>query len=84
MLVAAPTILSFSVMKVEELRQQTSPSCRVWTLAQKCRGFSGRTLRRLPILGMAMYTWGSDCSLHDALLALEAAIDRELLAAQVA
>lgn len=41
-------------------------------------GFSGRTLRRLPILGLAMYTWGGECSLHDAISALESAVEQEL------
>lgn len=56
-----------------------SPAGCVWLLAQKCSGLSGRTLRRLPVLGLAMYTWGGDCSLDDALSALEQAVEQEML-----
>ena len=65
-------------MKVRHEGQPDSPACRILVLAQKCHGFSGRTLRRLPILGLAMYTWGGDCTLHDAISALEAAVEQEL------
>ena len=55
-----------------------SPGSRVWDLSQKCHGLSGRTLRRLPILGLAMHTWGGNVSLNDAVSALEAAVEQEL------
>lgn len=51
---------------------------RVWALAKECHGFSGRTLRRLPIMGLAMYTWGGECTLADAISALEKAVEQEL------
>lgn len=60
-----------------------SPGERVWALAQNCQGFSGRTLRRLPILGLAMHTWGGKCSLGDAISALEKAAEQELAMAKV-
>lgn len=50
---------------------------RVWALAQQCHGLSGRTLRRLPILGLAMYTWGGQCTIQDAITALEKAAEQE-------
>ncbi|KAK3702358.1 hypothetical protein LTR37_014932 [Vermiconidia calcicola] len=77
-IVSPPIIPTFSDMKVRFEGQPDSPACRVWALAQKCHGFSGRTLRRLPILGLAMYTWGGDCTLQDAVSALEAAVEQEL------
>ncbi|KAK0282883.1 hypothetical protein LTR35_006675 [Friedmanniomyces endolithicus] len=60
--------------------QSHSPGYRVWALAsQKCAGFSGRTLRRLPILGLAMYTWGGESvTLEEAVAALEAAVEQEV------
>lgn len=67
-------------MKVRLPTQPNSPGSRVWLLAQKCNGFSGRTLRRLPILGLAMYTGVGNCSLDDAVSALEAAVEQELIA----
>lgn len=78
--VHAPTIPTFSEMMVRLVDQPQSPGRRVWAVAQRCEGFSGRTLRRLPILGLAMYTWGGNCSLLDAVAALEAAVDQELKA----
>jgi hypothetical protein len=74
------TIPTFAEMKVRSSTHPNpqSPAERVWALAQKCEGFSGRTLRRLPILGLAMYTWGGDCSLRTAVSALEKAVEQEL------
>jgi hypothetical protein len=60
----------------------TSPGQRIWRLAQKCQGFnfSGRTLRRLPVLGLAMYTWGGHIGMDEAIEALEKAVDEEVTA----
>lgn len=57
---------------------------RVWLLAQKCQSLqlSGRTLRRLPVLGLAMYTWGGDVGMNEAMGALEKAVNEELLATE--
>lgn len=60
---------------------QSAGEC-VWALAQNCQGFSGRTLRRLPILGLAMHTWGGECSLRDAIGALEQAVEQEFAVAK--
>ncbi|KAF2166587.1 hypothetical protein M409DRAFT_66601 [Zasmidium cellare ATCC 36951] len=73
-----PTIPTYVVTQMTLSKQPDSPGWRVWELAKKCEGFSGRTLRRLPILGLAMYTWGGNCSLQDAVSALEAAVNEEL------
>ena len=75
----APEVPTLSEMKIRLVDQPCSPGRRVWVLAQKCEGLSGRTLRRLPILGLAMYTWGGACSLDDAVSALEAAVEQELM-----
>ncbi|EGP86211.1 uncharacterized protein MYCGRDRAFT_44997, partial [Zymoseptoria tritici IPO323] len=72
------TVPTFEDMTFLDADSPDSPGRLVWALAQKCEGFSGRTLRRLPILGLAMHTWGGDCSLIDAIAALAAAIEQEL------
>lgn len=72
-------IPTFSEMQIRHAHLPDSPAARVWSLAQRCRGLSGRTLRRLPILGLALYTWGGDCNLHESVSALEAAVEQELL-----
>lgn len=73
-----PTIPSYLELKMLHLNQPQCPGVRVWALAEKCVSLSGRTLRRLPILALAMYTWGGDCSLYDAISALESAVEQEL------
>lgn len=78
----APSIPTWAEMSVAYYGKPQAACQRVWALSQKCEGFSGRTLRRLPILGLAMYTWGGNCTLDDAVTALEAAVDQELLAKQ--
>ncbi|KAK5164019.1 uncharacterized protein LTR77_010110 [Saxophila tyrrhenica] len=78
--VSQPEIIpTFSEMKVKYESQPASPACRIWLLAQRCHGLSGRTLRRLPILGLAMYTWGGLVDLEEAVAALEAAVEQELM-----
>ncbi|KAL1588332.1 hypothetical protein WHR41_02782 [Cladosporium halotolerans] len=59
-----------------------SPGQRIWELAQKCEGLclSGRTLRRLPMLGLAMHTWGGRIRMTEAIGALEKAVGEELIA----
>ncbi|EMF10196.1 AAA-domain-containing protein [Sphaerulina musiva SO2202] len=75
-------IPTLAEMHIAYYDKPQAPCRRVWALSQKCEGFSGRTLRRLPILGLAMYTWGGNCTLDDAITALTAAVDQELLAKQ--
>lgn len=63
-------------------QDSTSHGQRIWLLAQKCQGLqlSGRTLRRLPVLGLAMYTWAGDVGMSEAIGALEKAVDEEVTA----
>ncbi|KAI7492558.1 hypothetical protein KC357_g1209 [Hortaea werneckii] len=72
------TMPTYSEMFVHFTTRPQSPGSRVWNLAQRCHGLSGRTLRRLPILGLAMHTWGGNVSLNNAVSALEAAVEQEL------
>jgi len=55
-----------------------SPGRVVAALADKCWGFSGRKLRKLPLLAITMYTWGESCPLRDALDALKRVVDADL------
>lgn len=67
-------------------RQDSSdPGQRIWQLAQKCEGLglSGRTLRRLPVLGLAMYTWGGEVGMNEAVGALEKAVEEEVAAMKI-
>ncbi|KAK5693477.1 hypothetical protein LTR97_010046 [Elasticomyces elasticus] len=81
--ILAPEVPTFSEVQIELMDKPQSAGYRVWALAQRCEGFSGRTLRRLPILGLAMYTWGGESvTLDDAISALEAAVNQELTVAK--
>lgn len=73
-----PSIATLEQMKIVYYEQPEAACRRLWTIARKCEGFSGRRLRRLPIHGLAMYTWCGTYSLDDAVTALEAAVDEEL------
>lgn len=47
------------------------------------KGLSGRTLRRLPAVALALYTESDPCSLDDALAALSRAVDDEFTVKRV-
>ena len=70
---------------MSQCQDTSSPGQRIWLLAQKCQGLhlSGRTLRRLPVLGLAMYTWGGEVGLEEAVEALERAVEEEVVALKV-
>ncbi|RPA93948.1 P-loop containing nucleoside triphosphate hydrolase protein [Choiromyces venosus 120613-1] len=51
--------------------QPNAPSSRLWRCANGCTSFSGRTLRRLPVLMHAGYIQRDKCTLGEALEALE-------------
>lgn len=51
---------------------------QLWQIAQTCTGMSGRTLRRLPFLGLAMNTYSDPVLLIEGLEALSLAVDKEL------
>ena len=78
-LVTTPTIPPFAETMTFYATDPSTPGARVWDLARKCEGFSGRTLRRLPILGLAMYTWGGGVGIEGAVGALEKAVGQEVV-----
>lgn len=70
---------------ISQCQDASSLGQRIWLLAQKCQGLhlSGRTLRRLPVLGLAMYTWGGEIRLEEAVGVLERAVEEEVAASNV-
>lgn len=58
--------------------QPQAPGKKLWEIAQNCGNLSGRTLRRLPFLSLAMYTYREECSVNDGLEALKLAVTEEL------
>jgi pachytene checkpoint protein 2 len=81
----APTtqIPSYSEMQALYSEPASYYGRRVWQIAQQSKGLSGRALRRLPIIGLAMYTWGGHCSLDDAISALDTAVHEELISTKL-
>ena len=71
------TVPTFAEMKVRSFMNAdpTSVGERVWALAQQCQGLSGRELRRLPVLGWTEYNGAGQCSLADAISALEDSVE---------
>ncbi|KAF2206020.1 P-loop containing nucleoside triphosphate hydrolase protein [Delitschia confertaspora ATCC 74209] len=59
------------------LDHPNSAPLRLWRIAQKAGGLSGRSLRRLPFLALTKYTIDEPCKLHDFLGALEKVVENE-------
>lgn len=57
--------------------QPNAASSRLWRCSGGCTNFSGRTLRRLPVLMHAAYIQRDSCSLVEALGALERVVEDE-------
>lgn len=76
------TIPTLPTTLMTQYQDPSSLGQRIWILAQKCQDlqFSGRTLRRLPVLGLAMYTWGGRVDMSEAVGALERAVEEEIFA----
>lgn len=79
---AIPTLAATLMSQCQDI---SNPGQRIWVLAQKCQGLhlSGRTLRRLPVLGLAMYTWGGEVGMEEAVGALKRAVEEEVVASNV-
>ena len=56
------------------------PSVRLYGVAERCGGMSGRTLRKLPFLAHAFFVRDEETSLEGYLGALEKAVEREVAA----
>lgn len=69
---------SLTEVNVHLWNQPEAPGSKLWAIAQKCQGLSGRTLRRLPFLSLAMYTYREECSVSEGLEALQLAVAEEM------
>ncbi|KAI9876754.1 MAG: hypothetical protein M1830_005802 [Pleopsidium flavum] len=70
----------YSDMVLNFWMDPTSAAKQLWNTAEKCAGLSGRTLRRLPALALALYTNSDPCPMNEALRALSQAVDDEFAA----
>lgn len=59
--------------------KESSIVWKLWKIAEGSSSLSARTLRRLPTLSLAMYTRKDQCSIDEALVALERAVQEEKL-----
>jgi hypothetical protein len=69
---------SLTEVNVHLWDQPEAPGSKLWAIAQKCQGLSGRALRRLPFLALAMYTYREECSVGEGLEALQLAVSEEV------
>lgn len=77
-MVNVASVPNFATTTLHRWLDTDSHGRRIHDIAQLCSGMSGRTLRRLPFLALAMYTYGQRCSLEEAIQALGNAVQDEL------
>lgn len=71
------TIPTLLYMNVHLWNRTNCPARKLWRIAQRCEGLSGRTLRRLPFLALALHIHGESCTVHEGLAVLAMAVDEE-------
>ncbi|KAK6438246.1 hypothetical protein LTR95_005555 [Oleoguttula sp. CCFEE 5521] len=81
LITAADKIPTLATTHMTLLNSPDSAGHRLCKLSERCAklAMSGRTLRRLPVLGLATYTWGAAQTLDNAVAALEKAVEQEVL-----
>ena len=78
--------LSLRELQLSEMKETAAskPSIRLWELARKCQGLSGRSVRKIPFLALALYspsreeTGEETVSLTEFVTSLGLAADRQL------
>lgn len=77
---APPTLLDARELQLfKHALPSDHPSSRLYAIAVKCAGMSGRTLRKLPFLAHAFFVRSETVGLDGYLGALERAVEKELL-----
>ncbi|MCJ1376729.1 hypothetical protein MMC20_007974 [Loxospora ochrophaea] len=66
---------SYDLMQLHFWLELASPARKLWDIAERSKGLSGRALRRLPILSLAMHTMKDPCPIEEALDALSQAVE---------
>ena len=78
------TCLSFRQFQLAGMEQETAAtrsSLKLWSVAAKCSGLSGRTIRKIAFLALALFSDASDkgsLTLAELLVSLDMAVDRQL------
>ena len=71
------TIPTLLYMNVHLWNRTNCPARKLWRIAQRCEGLSGRTLRRLPFLALALHIHSESCTVREGLAVLAMAVDEE-------
>ena len=78
------TCLSFRQFQLAGMEQETAAtrsSLKLWSVAAKCSGLSGRTIRKIAFLALALFSDASEkgsLTLAELLVSLDMAVDRQL------
>ncbi|KAF2454778.1 P-loop containing nucleoside triphosphate hydrolase protein [Lineolata rhizophorae] len=72
------SIPPLAVMDIHLWDRPDAPARKLWGIAERCAGLSGRALRRLPGQAIALHTHGESCTVAEGLAALSVAVDEEL------
>lgn len=68
---------SYERLVVWEVAFPNSPGPLLKSVAKDCAGFSGRKLAKLPFFAINKYTWQDECTIFDAIKALQKAVEEE-------
>jgi len=68
---------SYARLVVWEVAFPNSPGPLLKRVAKDCAGFSGRKLAKLPFFAINKYTWQEECTIFDAIKALQKAVDED-------
>lgn len=68
---------SVSEVNAHLWNQPHAPGRRLFMIAETAKGFSGRKLRRLPLMALALHTFGDPCTVDQALEALSMEVERQ-------
>ncbi|KAL8731523.1 MAG: hypothetical protein Q9166_003369 [cf. Caloplaca sp. 2 TL-2023] len=67
----------YEIMQVQYRKKEKSTPYKLWKIAEKSNGLSGRALQRLPMQALTMYIDFDPCSLAEAVDALSRAVDEQ-------
>lgn len=65
-----PEFPSAQEVNVHLWNQRQHPGAKLYKIAEMAKGFSGRELRRLPLMALALHTFGDPSTVDQALEAL--------------
>ena len=73
--------LMLAGLQETETGDATRSSLQLWRVAAKCKGLSGRSIRKISFLALALFSSASDrgsVALSEFLVSLDKAVDRQI------